>query len=64
MIQKPPELLRLLLDAEVEFVVVGGVAAIARGSASFTVDFDVVAPLTVENVGRLLRAIRDRQRGS
>lgn len=57
MIQNTPELLRLLLDAEVEFVVVGGVAAIAHGSASFTVDFDVVAPLTVENVSRLLRAL-------
>lgn len=56
--QNTPELLRLLLDAEVQFVVVGGVAAIAHGSASFTVDFDVVAPLTVDNVGRVLRALQ------
>lgn len=30
--QRTPELLRLLLEAEVEFVVIGGVAAIAHGS--------------------------------
>ncbi len=55
--QNTPELLRVLLDAEVDFVVVGGVAAIAHGSATFTVHFDVVAPLTLENVRRLLRAL-------
>ncbi len=39
--QRTPELLRLLLDAEVEFVIIGGVAAIAYGSATFTQDFDI-----------------------
>jgi len=34
--QRTPELLRLLLDARVEFVIIGGVAAIAYGSATFT----------------------------
>ncbi|MEW5741302.1 MAG: hypothetical protein AB1938_20435 [Myxococcota bacterium] len=55
--QNTPELLRRLLDAGFEFVVVGGVAAIAHGSASFTVDFDVVASLTVENCRLLLKAL-------
>lgn len=55
--QNTPELIRLLLEADFEFVVVGGVAAIAHGSASFTSDFDVVAPLTVDNVRRLLSTL-------
>jgi predicted nucleotidyltransferase len=55
--QKTPELLRALLESEVDFVVVGGVAAIAHGSATFTLDMDVVAPLGVENCERILRAL-------
>lgn len=34
--QQTPELLRVLVDAGVEFVIIGGVAAIAHGSATFT----------------------------
>jgi predicted nucleotidyltransferase len=55
--QKSPELLRVLLEAGVDFVLVGGVAAIAHGSATFTLDMDVVAPLTAENCERILRAL-------
>lgn len=56
-IQRTPELLRLLLEEQVEFVIIGGVAAIAHGSASFTVDFEIAAPLSSENVRRLIRAL-------
>jgi predicted nucleotidyltransferase len=56
-IQKNEELLRLLADAQVDFVVIGGVAAIAHGSATFTKDFDVAAPLTLANVERLMSAL-------
>jgi predicted nucleotidyltransferase len=52
-------LLRRLVAAGVEFVVVGGVAARAHGSAMLTQDLDVVAPLTVENIRRLLTAVGD-----
>jgi predicted nucleotidyltransferase len=55
--QNTPELIRRLLETGFEFVVVGGVAAIAHGSASFTVDFDVVAPLTAPNIERLLHGL-------
>lgn len=55
--QRTPELLRLLLDHEVHFVLIGGVAAIAHGSASFTQDCDITAPLTVENLTRLMAAL-------
>jgi predicted nucleotidyltransferase len=55
--QRTPELLRLLLDAGVEFVIIGGVAAIAYGSATFTQDFDVTASFREENLTRLLAAL-------
>ncbi len=48
------ELLRRLSAAEVEFVVVGGVAAVLQGSAILTVDLDLCAPFGVENLARLL----------
>ena len=59
--QQTPELLRLLLDASVEFVLIGGVAAIAHGSATFTVDCDITAPFTEENLTRLLAALAPHQ---
>ncbi|WNG51728.1 hypothetical protein F0U60_52180 [Archangium minus] len=55
--QQTPELLRLLLDAKVEFVLIGGVAAIAHGSATFTVDCDIAAPFSEENLARLLAVL-------
>jgi predicted nucleotidyltransferase len=55
--QRTPELLRLLLDAGVEFVVIGGVAAIAHGSATFTQDCDLTAPFSESNLARLLAAL-------
>jgi hypothetical protein len=55
--QRTPELLCLLLDAGVEFVLIGGVAAIAHGSATFTQDCDVTAPFTEENLARLLAVL-------
>lgn len=55
--QKTPELIRLLCDAEFKFIIIGGVAAIVHGSATFTVDLDVTAPFSVENMGRLVEAL-------
>jgi hypothetical protein len=34
-----PELFRILVDAKIEFIVVGGAAAIAHGSARLTQDW-------------------------
>lgn len=50
------ELLRRLTDAGVPFVIIGGVAAIAHGSARITEDVDVCAPLSHENAVRIIRA--------
>ena len=50
-------LLRLLADAHVEFIVIGGVAATVHGSARATYDLDVVYGRSAENIARLSRAL-------
>lgn len=50
-------LVRVLTEAGVEFVVVGGVAAVAHGSARLTQDLDVVYARTPDNLERLVSAL-------
>jgi len=50
-------LLRILSDAGVEFIVVGGVAAAVHGSARATFDLDVVYRRTPEGIERLVLAL-------
>lgn len=52
------QLLAVLLASGVEFVLVGGVAAAVHGSEQLTKDLDVFAVFTVENMTRLLAALR------
>jgi hypothetical protein len=52
-------LLAALVGAEVEFLVIGGFAATAHGSAYLTVDLDVVYRRTPENLERLVAALAD-----
>lgn len=56
--QQTAALIELLLAAGVEFAVIGGVAAILHGSARMTLDLDVIAPFTPDNLQRLLEALR------
>ena len=51
-------LFRCLLDAKVDFIVVGGVAATLQGSARATFDVDVVYSRSDQNVARLVSALR------
>jgi hypothetical protein len=51
------ELLRRLLEAKVELIVAGGVAAIAHGSSRLTQDLDIVYSRTPENLDRLAAAL-------
>lgn len=55
--QDTPELLLRLLEAGVEFIVVGGMAAAIHGSTRNTDDLDVAAPFTRQNMERLLAAL-------
>jgi hypothetical protein len=52
-----PRLLQCLTRGNVEFIVIGGFAATAHGSAHVTVDLDVVYQRTPENMRRLALAL-------
>lgn len=54
-------LIRLLTESQVEFIVVGGAAATAHGSARLTLDLDVVYRRTSENISRLVSSLRPLQ---
>jgi hypothetical protein len=49
-------LLRILAEAGVEYILVGGVAAVAQSPSRLTRDVDVVSARSPENVARLARA--------
>jgi hypothetical protein len=50
-------LLASLVDGDVQFIVVGGAAAVAHGSASLTADLDIVYQRTPDNVRLLVDAL-------
>ncbi|OGL15800.1 MAG: hypothetical protein A3F92_08125 [Candidatus Rokubacteria bacterium RIFCSPLOWO2_12_FULL_71_22] len=52
-------LLRCLSEAGVEFILVGGAAATAHGSARLTQDIDVVYRRSSANIDRLVAALGD-----
>lgn len=52
-------LLRVLLRHEVEFFIVGGVAAQLEGAPILTLDLDVLYEKTPENLSRLLAALQE-----
>jgi hypothetical protein len=54
-------LLEALAKSEVEFILVGGVAATIHGSARLTADLDIVYRRSADNIGRLVRALRDHR---
>jgi hypothetical protein len=49
----PRELLTRLVEGDVDFVIVGGVAAVIHGSVAFTQDLDIAYAPDVENLDRL-----------
>jgi len=53
------QLLARLADAGVPFVIVGGYAAVAHGSAYITKDVDICIVFSAENVARLRQALHD-----
>jgi predicted nucleotidyltransferase len=53
--------LRTLSDAGVEFIIVGGAAATAHGSARLTQDLDLVYRRDEENLRRIARALEPQE---
>jgi len=54
-------LIRLLAENEIEFILVGGAAATAHGSARLTLDLDIVYSRNGANIERLTQALRPLQ---
>jgi len=52
-----PALVARLCDAGIEFIVVGGAAAVLQGAPIVTADLDIVHRRTPENVARLLEVL-------
>ena len=52
-----PAALRALSEGGVEFVVVGGLAAVLNGAPVNTFDLDIVPARNEENISRLLRVL-------
>jgi len=52
-----PRLLSALSAQQVDFIIVGGFAATAHGSAYLTVDLDIVYDRSAENIARLVSAL-------
>ena len=51
-------ILRSLVDWNVRFVLIGGLAMIAQGSANLTTDIDFIYSRNPENIERIVRALR------
>jgi len=61
MITKFPDLLQTLSAAEVDFIVIGGAAAIAHGSAMLTYDLDIVYDRSSKNLERIVSGLAPYQ---
>ncbi|HUG30527.1 MAG TPA: hypothetical protein VMQ65_08465 [Candidatus Limnocylindria bacterium] len=63
---QPEELIRRLVEAGIDFVIIGGLAAQAHGSTSITRDLDVCIPrdpVTLERLAAVLRDVAAVRRG-
>ncbi len=54
------KILQLLSDHGVEFIIIGGAAAIVHGSSRLTQDLDVVYRRSQENIARLSNAFQEQ----
>jgi hypothetical protein len=57
--QDDQALLTRLKDSGLEFVVIGGVCVVYHGAALATFDLDICCPFGVENVRKIVSAVRD-----
>ncbi len=54
------EIIIALADAEVDFVIAGGVACVLHGVERFTLDLDVSVSLTTENLDRFIGTMKQQ----
>lgn len=52
-------LLKILLNHNIDFVVIGGLAAILHGSSVVTQDIDICTPLSAENIDKIRNCLRE-----
>lgn len=52
-------ILRVLIEHDVDFILVGGLAAILHGASIVTMDVDIVHRRDDENIGRLISALHE-----
>ena len=57
MVTRFDELIPLLVQAQVEFIIIGGVAARVHGSARLTEDLDIAYRRIPENIQRIVQAL-------
>jgi hypothetical protein len=57
------QILKRLTEHEVEYVLVGGMAAVLHGSSVVTQDVDVCAPLEPPTPPRVIKQHRDKNPG-
>lgn len=55
----PERILRVLAEHDVDFVLIGGIAAVAHGSPLPTADVDITPDRATENLDRLAAALTD-----
>ncbi|MFL5438783.1 MAG: hypothetical protein ACJ79W_06460, partial [Myxococcales bacterium] len=61
MITRFRKIVELLSSHKIEFIVVGGLAAIVHGSPRLTQDVDVVYSRSAENLQRIVDALRPHE---
>lgn len=52
-------ILKVLLENDVEFVLVGGLAAVLHGSSQATQDIDICAPFSTSQIEKLRKCLRN-----
>jgi predicted nucleotidyltransferase len=58
-VQDLKKLLKVLLENDVDFVLIGGFAAVVHGSTSVTQDIDICAAITEEQISKLRNILKE-----
>jgi hypothetical protein len=58
-VQDLSKLLKLLLENDIDFVLIGGFAAVVHGSTLVTQDLDICSTMSVDNIQKLRAVLKD-----